>query len=735
MEEYNIKWLSQSRDAGECMPLGGGDVGCNVWVEKNTIYLYMAQSGAFDEKGNMVKAGRVAVEITPNPFRDFFSQELRLEKGDIEIVGITDRIKTNVIVWVDVFSGTVHIQVESSENHKVTCKYDNWRRKCYGYEYEDKIYVENDTIIFYHNNRSSDVFEMRISEEELESIKEVFPNVQKDRIFGGALFAEGLCYIGKKESEYAQLPCEQYTLQGDVKKADIHICLLLECPSATQKYIANLKTMIEESKSEASRKEENIVWWKEFWNRSYVYINRANANANDVNWQMARNYQLFRYMLACNAYGSYPTKFNGGLFNIDPQIWGTQYGSSTPDERDWGGLVFTAQNQRHMYWPMLKSGDFDMMKPQFDFYLRILKASIARTSYFWGTQNAACIPEQVDANGLSSFYGKHGLDYPLHVRYHYITSVEFSYMMLKYIEATKEKNIQPYIEFIDAVLNFYDQVYAELDENGRRIIFPSTALETYHGADNIDVWGEEGRRAANYNPKEVAVTNPADVIYALRAVIKVLLVQKLGNGEQRQKWRKLLEQLPEVPLEKKKNQTVIAPCEEPKEYVKINCEFPQLYACFPYHEIGIGGEAAKELQLGIDTYRYGWDDEDQLSHISWMHMGIFAARLGLAEEALAFMQKKLGDGTKRFPAFWGPGHDYTPDHNWGGSGMTGLQEMLLQNFGGKIYLLPAWPKNLDVEFKLWIEKGVFVECSYVDGIVSYAVSDPSRENDVIVMMK
>ena len=32
----------------------------------------------------------------------------------------------------------------------------------------------------------------------------------------------------------------------------------------------------------------------------------------------------------------------------------------------------TAQNQRLVYWPMLKSGDFDLMKSQFDFYLRLL---------------------------------------------------------------------------------------------------------------------------------------------------------------------------------------------------------------------------------------------------------------------------------------------------------------------------------------------------------------------------
>ena len=108
-----------------------------------------------------------------------------------------------------------------------------------------------------------------------------------------------------------------------------------------------------------------------------------------------------------------------------------------------------------------------------------------------------------------------------------------------------------------------------------------------------------------------------------------------------------------MPLEVKKGHTVIAPCEEPKNYVKINCEFPQLYGCFPYQEIGIAGEAAKELALGRDTYYYAWDSEDQLNYEGWMYSGICAARLGLTQEAYAFMQKKLASAPKRFPAFWG----------------------------------------------------------------------------------
>ena len=90
----------------------------------------------------------------------------------------------------------------------------------------------------------------------------------------------------------------------------------------------------------------------------------------------------------------------------------------------------------------------------------------------------------------------------------------------------------------------------------------------------------------------------------------------------------------------------------------------------------------------------------------------------------------------RFPAFFGPGHDWLPDHNWGGSGITGIQEMLLASnpYGdGKIYLLYAWPKKWDVDFKLRTTRHTTVEASVRKGkIVSLRVTPKERLNDVVV---
>ena len=87
---------------------------------------------------------------------------------------------------------------------------------------------------------------------------------------------------------------------------------------------------------------------------------------------------------------------------------------------------------------------------------------------------------------------------------------------------------------------------------------------------------------------------------------------------------------------------------------------------------------------------------------------------------------------RRFPAFWGPGYDWVPDHNWGGSGMIGIQEMLLQTDDKKIFLFPAWPKNWDIHLKLHAPYQTTVEAIIKNGKLTYLEVIPKeRMKDVI----
>ncbi len=137
------------------------------------------------------------------------------------------------------------------------------------------------------------------------------------------------------------------------------------------------------------------------------------------------------------------------------------------------------------------------------------------------------------------------------------------------------------------------------------------------------------------------------------------------------------------------------------------------------------------MDLFRTTWKHGKFPKNMV--ISWHQDGIFYARMGMVKEAADYNQKKLENSPRRFPTFWGPGHDWVPDHNWGGTGMIGLQEMLMQTPGDKILLLPAWPKDWDVDFKLHAPQQTTVEANVKDGkIVSVKVTPESRRKDVVI---
>jgi hypothetical protein len=128
-----------------------------------------------------------------------------------------------------------------------------------------------------------------------------------------------------------------------------------------------------------------------------------------------------------------------------------------------GGGSFTAQKQRLVYWPLLKSGDVDLMKPQFDFYNRLLHNAELRTQVYWGHQGAS-FTEQLELLGLPvgyeygwkrpAFYDK-GMQYNKWVDYQWDTVLEFCFMMLE-AHRYAGMDIKPYLPLMESALRFYD---------------------------------------------------------------------------------------------------------------------------------------------------------------------------------------------------------------------------------------------------------------------------------------
>lgn len=723
IDRDNIVWNGPSRDASGSMPCGGGDIGLNVWVENGDLLFYFGQSGAFDENNALLKGGRVRVRLSPNPLERDVRQELVLRDGSVVVRGRIDGVSVMMRVWVDVFHPVVHVEVDGSRALGVAVTYENWRyadrviegkaNNANSYKwawkhapgghvvtYRDSIRFRGDAVEFFHRNRDSTVFDVTVRQQGLDSVKGSLNNPLKGRTFGGVLTGTGLKPAGKFNGKYLDTEFEGWKLVGGpMRRREILLVLRTEqggdWQDGLKKAVANVRAR------PATALESTASWWFNFWKRSFIDIG---GERNTPQWQAGRNYQLFRYMLGCNAYGEYPTKFNGGLFTYDPVLTDSSM-HFTPDFRNWGGGTMTAQNQRLVYWPMLKSGDIGLMKPQFNFYLRSLRTAELRSRVYWG-HGGACFTEQLENFGLpnNAEYGwdmpaEHdkGVEYNKWLEYEWDTVLEFCLMMM-------EAGRKDCIPFVESCLQFFDEHYKRTDADGYMILYPGSGAETYKMANNA-----------------------SSTIAGLRTVLLRLIEMKGGREA---KWEAMLRRLPPIAYRSFDGHVTISPA---KSWTRINNkECPQLYPVFPWGLYGIGRPG---LDTAINTYKYDPDAIKFRSYVGWKQDNIFAARLGLTTEAATLTVEKLKDGPRRFPAFWGPGYDWTPDHNWGGSGMIGLQEMLLQTDGKRIFLFPAWPREWDVHFKLWTPDHVAVEAVLRHGKPEVLKVEPeSRRADIINRM-
>lgn len=738
LDNYNIVWHTQSKNASESMPCGGGDIGNNVWVENGEIFLYLQQSSWFDENNAFLKAGRVRINLLPNPFAGkTFTQTLVLKGGYVTINGSNGKLSADVKVWVDVFNPIVHIDVSCNQKIMATATYETWRYKdkpltrkennANSWKWtnqkiiakKDSIAFSNNTVLFYHQNSDSTVFDFTVKQQGLDSIKSQLTNPLQHLVCGGFMQGAKFKMAGTKEGKYQETDFKGWQLKSvsASKTHSLQIGLQAKQTENLSKFLNDLKQRVTSNQQLAT-----INWWNNYWNKSFIYLQPNTPNDTSIIWQIGRNYQLFRYMLGCNAFGKYPTKFNGGLFTVDPNFTDTSI-HGTPDHRNWGGGTFTAQNQRLVHWPMLKTGDVDMMQSQFDFYNNLLQNAIARSKVYW-QHNGASFTEQLENFGLpnpAEYSYKRpanfdkGLEYNAWLEYEWDTVLEFCLMILE-TEKYQNTNIGKYLPLIENCLIFFDEHYQylakqrgnkALDADGKLILYPGSGGETYKMAYNA-----------------------SSTIAGLQTVIKALLQSKYLAEEKKTYYNNFLNRIPPISYRSFNNHTTIAPA---KLWERINNTEPtQLYPVFPW---GIYGVGKAGLDTAVNTYRYDTLALKFRSHIGWKQDNIFAARLGLADEAARLTLLKLQNSKNKFPAFWGPGFDWTPDHNHGGSGMIGLQEMLLQTDDKKIILFPAWPKNWDVHFKLYAPYNTTVEAMIKNGKLEILeVLPKERAKDVVNML-
>ena len=598
----------------------------NVWVEQGDVLFYAARSGAFDENNTLLKAGRFRLSLSPGLNMEHFRQTLHLEEGYVEI---SDG-QLSIQLWADVWKPVVHVDVSSPRiKQSMAVTYENWRtkeieltkRESFQTSYKfaapkgltthaDSVVATNEGVIFMHQNSAETVFDATVSQQGMDTVKDRLYNPLKNRISGGRMLVKDMILMDQISGRYASSDYEGWLYVTKFPKRTFHLQVVMATVQGTP-----------------------------------------------------------------DAHSQWPTKFNGGLFTFDPEyVNSAEEYHLSPDFRNWGGGVHTAQNQRLVYWPMLKNGDFDLLKAQLDFYLRIYKNAEERSRLYWGHEGA-CLTEQIENYGLPCYpeYGTKrpagfdpGMERNAWLEYEWDTCLEFCMMAL---EAQRYGGmvIKDYLPMIRSCLRFFDEHYQYLanqrgakrfDGNGKLVLYPGSGGETFKGA-----------------------YNSTSTIAALRTVAEALIDMRYETEEM----KAFLSRLPDITI----RDGMIAPA---LHYERVqNVETTQLYPVFPWRMYGVG---RPNLDVARRTYENDTLAVKFRSHVGWKQDAIWAACLGMTDEAQRLVTLKMHDGPYRFP---------------------------------------AWPKEWDVRFKLHASCGTVVEAELRQGKVTNVRVTPTRNKDNIIV--
>ena len=727
----DVMWTELGRNENDSMPIGNGDLAANVWTEQNgDLVLLVAKADAWSELAKLDKLGRVRIHFAPNPFAGTsdFEQVLHLEDSSIEIRSGANAVR----VWIDANRPVIHVEAQLEHPATMQASLELWRTQTHPYDESSPdigglfgmgnhaipLNFEADTVMpasasqvtWYHFNSSS-VYPIALTQEHLESVLQKYPDPLLHRCFGAVLTGPGL------------VSTDDHTLKSEVPGRSLRLDLIgltKTGASSPKLWKSDIDSLVEKVNAVplGTAWAAHQRWWHDFWNRSWIHV-----SGTDDAKKVSQGFIMQRYMMAASSRGFFPTKFNGGLFTVGHDMTGS--GESTnknhnPDFRAWGSSYWN-QNNRLLYWPLIETGDSDLLKPWFDLYLNALPLAKDRTQAYFHHAGASFI-ETIDFWGLPNL-NDFGWDNPTtevrseYMRYHIQGTLEVISQMLDEYDVTQDTDFarRDIIPFADAIVTYYN-LHWPRGEDGKIRFAPTQSLETY---------------------QRIAV-NPTPDIAGLKSVLPRLLKLPAGmiSAEQRSAWSNELADLPAIPIGRTANgklppfgksdpdgTATILPAES---YGKTsNSENPELYTAFPYRIYGVG---KPDLSLARNTFaarRFPWD-------VCWGQDGPQSAILGLTGVAKkAAVDEFTDDGDERFSWFWKAGGDWIPDLDDGGTGMITLELMLTQFDGKRIQLLPAWPDDWTADFKLHAPYRTTLEGHVENGkITRLKVTPQSRAKDV-----
>jgi len=747
MARYNVVWNSPSKNASGVMPIGNGTIGAGVYaIENGDLYLLLAKDDAFCFSGNIYKTGRLRVSLKPNPFvaGKPFRQTLDLPTASIRIEA--DGVKLRI--WADAHRPIYHVEIDSPCELSVSAQPELFQGLTQWKGVDPTPYQRVDrgnNVLWYFAVGDKSGYRGALDAcsqgaWKIEDPEKMLPDLWRFNTFGNLLESPGMTLSNG-------------ALSGQGRKFDLRVHAYTKQTPDLNVWIQGIEELTAKPVNTAEDWGKHCQWWTSFWGRGWIIASdrtlpaeerekfSGEVNAKGLREEKdgaalaAQSYNVFRFYMGAQGRGRYQTRFNGGLFTQQYRLSDgaissvvKKYGdvkkvyptaTQQPDgswlasenERAWAPK-FTFQNQRLLYWPLLMSGDFDLMKPFFDHYWNLLEMRKLITKKHFGHDGAFYRENMCPVTGTDGWTPppktKPGEKYDgNYFDYYWTSGLEMVAVMEDYVSYTGDLKFRDerLVPFAREIFRFYDQHYLR-DSKGKLRLDPSQAIETW--------W---------------VTVNPAPDVAGLRFCLDQLLAMKAGTPEDQEQWKKFRAEIPEVAMQTLQGRQAIAPGAQWEK--QGNGENAELYPVFPFRCFGFA-LGSKDV---VDWTMQNRTCKDTFGGQCWTQDQIDWALAGNADEAAKGLvhRFRVASTALRFPIYGNEVTDGIPDFDHFGSGSIALQRMLVQEGMGKIFLLPAWPAEWDADFKLHLQGNTVLTGTVKDGkLEKWDITPKVRKADVVV---
>ena len=366
---YN-KPVSRSEEG---LPVGNGRMGTLVWttpsslkfqINRVDIFSNGSQSNSFFERNTDYCSGAGLVDIDfvawgEDIFTDTgFLQHLSCYDGIVTTTG--KMISTSTLVWNE--EDVMAVKIEDRRDNPQSIVIN--------------LRMMRDTVVKRANHTAT-------SRLKVEKNKILLTQEFKEDDF----YCKSVVLIGISGRNVKSRAGNNSELQLVVKPGNEPLTVFISSAASFDKnddLVSRAEASLDKALENGFEKllESNKIWWKDFWQRSYVQLHSADGEADFIE----KNYNYFMYVMASSSRGAYPPKFNG-------MIWTTG-----GDSRKWGNMYWGA-NQGCLYNGLFPANRMELLEPMFRMYSGMRTSLETAARQQWDSKGIY-IPETVGFNGL-----------------------------------------------------------------------------------------------------------------------------------------------------------------------------------------------------------------------------------------------------------------------------------------------------------------------------------------------